>query len=79
MPRSVFITTPVPTWEETANFYGLSKADRKFVAGLVGSASSAGAYRFRSSSTASPHSDTGALFETGRKTRKTKSRARKAA
>ena len=35
MAHSVKITTPMPTWEETADFYGLSKADRKFIASLV--------------------------------------------
>jgi hypothetical protein len=35
MAHSVKITTPMPTWEETADFYGLSKADRKFISGLV--------------------------------------------
>ncbi len=34
MPRSVVLTTPIPTWEETADFYGLSKSQRKFVKGL---------------------------------------------
>lgn len=34
MARSVSITTPIPTLEETAERYGLSKADRKFVASL---------------------------------------------
>ena len=35
MPRSVIITTPMPTWEETVARYGLSKADQKFVISLV--------------------------------------------
>jgi hypothetical protein len=35
MPRSVIITTPMPTWEETVARYGLSKADQKFVIRLV--------------------------------------------
>jgi hypothetical protein len=34
MPHSVILTTPMPTWEETADFYRLSKAQRKFVEGL---------------------------------------------
>jgi hypothetical protein len=79
MPRSVVITTPLPTWEETANFYGLSKADRKFVTRLVGGAGPASAYRFKPHSTASKPGENGALLETRGRTRKTKSRARKAA
>lgn len=35
MTRSVIITTPIPTWEETVERYGLSKADQKFVIRLV--------------------------------------------
>jgi hypothetical protein len=34
MAHPVVIKTPMPTWEETAAHYGLSKADRKFVASL---------------------------------------------
>ena len=35
MKRSVIITTPMPTWEETVARYGLSKSDQKFVIRLV--------------------------------------------
>jgi hypothetical protein len=31
MARSVIITTPIPTVEEMADFYGVSKSDRRFV------------------------------------------------
>ena len=34
MKRRVILTTPIPTWTEMADFYGLSKTDRKFVDGL---------------------------------------------
>jgi len=34
MAHSVILTTPIPTWEETAERYGLSKADKKLVARL---------------------------------------------
>jgi len=35
MAHSVIITTPIPTWDETVERYGLSKADQKFVIRLV--------------------------------------------
>jgi hypothetical protein len=40
MPHSVILTTPMPTWEEIAQTYRLSKAERKFVEGLFDSKSS---------------------------------------
>ncbi len=35
MAHSVIIKTPIPTWEETVENSGLSKADQKFVIRLV--------------------------------------------
>jgi len=35
MAHSVIITTPVPTWDEIVQEYGLSKADQKSVIRLV--------------------------------------------
>ena len=77
MTRSVTLTTPVTTWEETAEHYGLSKADRKFVAGLFAHKAPR-----RSNSKALPASSKAGLFEAKRssgRVRKTNSRARKAA
>jgi hypothetical protein len=34
MAHSVTITSRIPSFEETAKFYGLSKADTNFVSGL---------------------------------------------
>ena len=34
MAHSVVVTTPIPTLEETAAIYGLSKVDLRFVASL---------------------------------------------
>jgi hypothetical protein len=35
MAHSVIITTPMPTWDETVERYGLSEAEQKFVIRLV--------------------------------------------
>jgi hypothetical protein len=83
MNRPVILTTPIPTWQEMADFYGLSKSDRKFVDGLF---TNNGA-RTRTASakkrpTARTSSGTGikaSRFEVKLSGRKTNGRARKAA
>ena len=80
MAHSVIITTPIPTWEETVERYGLSKADQKFVASLFEDKAKRRptSYAFRS-----PAKSSGSVRSRTKKTssmaRKTKSRARKAA
>jgi hypothetical protein len=72
MAHSVTISNQIPSFEETAEFYGLSKADRKFVSGLF--TPTTNSYHFSTSKTGT------GMFETKRsKPRKTRSGARKAA
>jgi len=81
MKHSVILKTPIPTWEETADRYGLSKADKRLVASLFGGEES------RRSSDSVARRRVPSIFEAGKtavrkassRARKTKYRARKAA
>jgi hypothetical protein len=70
----------MPTFEETVERYGLSKAERKFVAGLFDQKKSGrkATYSFRTRSGSSAKTRIGTKTSSG-KARKTKGRARKAA
>jgi len=80
MAHSVVITTPMPTWDETVERLGLSKADQRFVASLFENKSSrkaaGSAFRRRAATSRPAKNKTGKVSGL---TGKTKSRARKTA
>jgi len=75
MAHSVILTTPIPTWEETAQRYGLSKADRRFVASLFGDKGSRQSTASKARSSSIRVKASNAKKSWGR-VRKTRSRAR---
>jgi hypothetical protein len=75
MAHSVILTTPIPTWEETAERYGLSKADRRFVASLFGDKGSRRSTASKARSASIRVKTNNAKKSSGR-VRKTRSRAR---
>ena len=72
MAHSVIITTPMPTLDEIGKRLGLSKADQRFVASLFEKKNPRRTPGYRASTKAGIRKSTSV-------TRKTKSRARKAA
>jgi hypothetical protein len=78
MNRPVILTTPIPTWQEMADFYGLSKSDRKFVDGLFAT-SEAKAGTASAKRRSSARTGKNSLFEAKSSARKTNGRARKRA
>ncbi len=80
MAHSVIITTPMPTWEETVELYGLSKADQKFVASLFDKKTPrrSTSYAFKRP-TVSLDTPKNVTKKSSSMARKPKSRARKAA
>lgn len=83
MNRPVVLTNPIPTWQEMADFYGLSKSDRKFVDGLFtnheAKTRTASAKKRSSARTSTRTGIRASLFEARTSARKTNGRARKTA
>jgi hypothetical protein len=81
MAHSVTISNQIPSFEETAEFYGLSKADRKFVSSLFAPFEGRSSDDSRTSVSIDRSSVTGRFVcnSPKRKAGKTNSRARKAA